>query len=235
MGIHEAPKQLQLSDNSVDRYRTAWSIFQKALANQVLKESGKQVVIDGQIQGPLDDFISWASGHTNRMIELGIDPRKGILLRGNVGSGKSILFRTLRTLLRHDEYAQLFRKLTFTTCEAVAKQFMAKGDEYVKKFGSGSVRFDYGKPVLLNVCFDDLGDEEPKNHYGNYREVMKDIITERYDHYVDHGLITCATTNLTMDEIEKRYGSRVRSRLEQMCTVIGIGSNKETYQDRRVQ
>ncbi|MFA6260380.1 MAG: hypothetical protein WC760_02860 [Bacteroidia bacterium] len=167
------------------------------------------------------------------MIELGMDPRKGIMLRGNVGSGKSILFRTHRTLLQHDEYRVLFRKFTFTTCEAVAKQYQAKGDHYIEKYTTRAVTFDYGRPVLSHVCFDDLGNEEPKNHYGNYREVMKDIITERYDHFVDHGLITCATTNLTMDEIEKRYDPRVRSRLEQMCNVIGIGSNKDSYIDRR--
>ena len=167
------------------------------------------------------------------MIELGIDPRKGILIRGNVGSGKSILFRTLRSCLIKEEYSRFFRKITFTTCESVSKQFMLGGDKFIDKYGKGAVKFEYNKPVLSNVCFDDLGNEETKNHYGNYREVMKDIITERYDHYLDHNLITCFTTNLNMEEIEKRYDTRVKSRLEQMCNIIGIGSNKDSYIDRR--
>lgn len=228
------PNQLEIEDTTLDRYRTAWRIFHEAFKVQVLKESGKAAVIDTQIQLPLEMFIAWSTGNANRMVELGMDIRKGLLLRGNVGSGKSILFRTLRTLLAHDEYRQFFRKMTFTTCESVAKQYKLGGDAFIEKYGNKAVKFEYGKPVLSNVCFDDLGTEEAKNHYGNYQEVMKDVITERYDHFVDYGLITCATTNLTMDEIQQRYDQRVRSRLEQMCNVVSIGSNKDTYKDRRI-
>lgn len=218
-----------------ERFSIAHRVFLQELTKQVAKESGKPLIIDDQISRPLDMFVMWVTGNIDGMRMIDVDPRKGVLLRGNVGSGKSILFRTLRSLLKHDEYRPLFRPLRFTTCEAVAKQFMAEGDKYIEQWGNRAVIYEYGKPVLKNVCFDDLGTEEPKNHYGNFREVMKDIITERYDHFVDHGLITCFTTNLTMDEIEKRYDRRVRSRLEQMCNVIGIGSNKDTYIDRRLK
>jgi DNA replication protein DnaC len=206
----------------------------KALAIQVQKESGTKLIVDEQNKLPIDIFISWATGNEKRMLELGVNPRKGLLLRGNPGSGKSIMFRTLRELLKHDEYYHLYRKLTYTTAEAVAKKFIIGGEKELNKYTTDAVRFDYGRPNLSHVCFDDLGNEEAKKHFGNFKEVMKDVITERYDHFVDHGLISCFTTNLTMDDIESRYDQRVRSRLEQMCNIVGIGSNKEKYIDRRI-
>lgn len=221
----------------VDRYRTAWQVFMKALELKVLQEGGKPLVIDQQIEGPLELYIAWASGNHKRLVELEptFSPHKGMVLRGNVGSGKSILFRTHKALLMHDEYRKLFRSLTFGTCEAVAKQFGKGGDQFIEKYGSGAVTFEYGRPVLSHRCFDDLGNEEAKNYYGNFKEVMKDVISERYDLFVEYQLTTCFTTNLPMDEIEKRYDKRTRSRIEQMCNIIGIGTSRDAYIDRRKQ
>lgn len=224
------PDEMQL-----DRFKVAYNLFMKAMNKRCLKEGGKQLVIDEQIELALRIFIAWASGHDQKLVELAptFSSNKAILIRGNVGSGKSILFRTLKDLLYQDEAGKYFKKLTFATCESISKQFMLGGDKFIERYGAGAVKMVYGRPELSNVCFDDLGNEEAKNHYGNYREVMKDIISERYDHFLEHRLLSCFTTNLTMDEIEKRYDERIRSRLEQMCNIIGIGTTKAIYTDRR--
>ena len=120
-------------------------------------------------------------------------------------------------------------------CEDVAKQYQKGGEPFIERYTTKSIHFYRGNanPVLYHRCFDDLGDEEAKNNYGNYREVMKDVIETRYEHFIDYGLLTHFTTNLDMDDIEKRYGSRARSRIMQMCNIIDIGTSV-TAKDRRI-
>lgn len=217
---------------SVDHYNIGYKYFVSQLRKRVFKDSGKDLIIDEQIETPLKMFVAWALNHRPATEKLGMDPRKGIMLRGNVGSGKTILFRTLNNIKKDDdERRHMFRGLLFSGCEEIAKIYQAKGDAGLEDYRKGVVSLSSGKG-FRNYCFDDLGNEEPKNHYGNFREVMKDIVDDRYKQFVDHGLITCFTTNLTMPEIEKRYDKRTASRLNAMCNIIGIGT-KEDYLDRR--
>jgi Cdc6-like AAA superfamily ATPase len=225
---------ISITLGSSEHYKIAYKVFKTALAQRVQKDTGRTLVMDEQIEAPMHAFVAWLINHTTGMAHYGMNPKKGILLQGNVGSGKSVLFRTLRDLKQNnDEAATMFKGMKFTQCETVAKIYQKTGDAGLEEYVKGVIRHSENT-LLRNYCFDDLGNEEPKNYYGNYREVMKDIITARYDDFLDHGLITCFTTNLTMDEIEKRYDKRTRSRLSEMCNIIGIGTRVETYKDRRI-
>lgn len=54
---------------------------------------------------------------------------------------------------------------------------------------------------------------------------MAEILTSRYEHFIENNAITHITTNLSASEIEKAYGNRVRSRLRQMFNLIAFDSN----------
>lgn len=54
---------------------------------------------------------------------------------------------------------------------------------------------------------------------------MTEILTSRYEHFIENNAITHITTNLSASEIEKAYGNRVRSRLRQMFNLIAFDSN----------
>ncbi|MGV8830202.1 MAG: ATPase, partial [Breznakibacter sp.] len=71
-------------------------------------------------------------------------------------------------------------------------------------------------------CFDDLGTELTLKHFGQECNVMTEILSSRYEHYIHNDMITHITTNLNADEIEEVYGLRVRSRLRQMCNLIAF-------------
>jgi hypothetical protein len=221
-----------------EHYRIAYKYFMHLLKERVRKD-GMQFVFDEQCRQPIAIFIAWAAKleeHLQRLTDGKATCKKGILLRGNVGSGKTVLFRTLRDIKMGTDYEMsgLFRGIILDKCEKIAKIYQAGGDKAIEEFTKGVIRSTDNRSgkSFRNYCFDDLGDEEVKNHYGNSREVMKDIINDRYEQFVDDGLISCFTTNLTMDEIEKRYDRRTRSRLEQMCNIIGMGTT-ENYIDRR--
>lgn len=83
------------------------------------------------------------------------------------------------------------------------------------------------KPML----FDDLGNEESSaSRYGNRINVMESIICQRYDMFVNFGIKTYFTTNITdSNELENMYGVRVRERLREMCNAWNYESNEKTH------
>ncbi|MEN9908594.1 MAG: hypothetical protein RLZZ540_1743 [Bacteroidota bacterium] len=83
---------------------------------------------------------------------------------------------------------------------------------------------------LSGCCFDDLGAEQQIKNFGNDCNVMAEILTSRYEHFVENKAITHITTNLSASEIEKTYGNRVRSRLRQMFNLIAF--DRETKDKR---
>ncbi len=84
-----------------------------------------------------------------------------------------------------------------------------------------------------NYCFDDLGVEPIGSHYAKECNVLGELLLSRYDLFIkkvannqklttSNQCITHITTNLNTEEIEKRYGNRVRSRLRTMFNLISF-------------
>jgi hypothetical protein len=59
---------------------------------------------------------------------------------------------------------------------------------------------------------------------------MESIICQRYDMFVNFGIKTYFTTNITdSNELENMYGVRVRERLREMCNAWNYESNEKTH------
>ena len=80
-------------------------------------------------------------------------------------------------------------------------------------------------------CFDDLGVEPIGRHYGKDCNVMGEILITRYEITMNQKLSYRAqsrchiTTNLNSNEIESRYGERVRSRMREQFNLISFSAN----------
>jgi DNA replication protein DnaC len=72
------------------------------------------------------------------------------------------------------------------------------------------------------ICFDDLGVEQNIKFYGNECNTIAEILLHRSEILKNNKIVTHATTNLTANEIEKIYGTRVRSRLREMFNLISF-------------
>ena len=85
-----------------------------------------------------------------------------------------------------------------------------------------------------NYCFDDLGVELMGSHYANECHVMGEILLSRYELFSqpiqNRKVTTHLTTNLNAQELDKRYGNRVRSRMRTMFNLISFNEN---YIDKR--
>ena len=214
-----------------DFFGTAKKIFWRVANKTAQRELNTEFVVDEENKLQVSQFVAYITGNIDVMQELNIDPRKGVLIMGNPGSGKSMLFRIAKECLKNEEYKKYFKHFNMYNTEHTGKMYMKEGDQGIEKFTKLHIAGASGEMHNV-ICFDDLGAEEIKNNYGNKKEVMVDIILERYDHLITHGLVTHFTTNLTMGEIEERYSTRIRSRLTQMCNIITLGGSSD-YKDRR--
>ncbi|WP_149275634.1 P-loop NTPase family protein [Pareuzebyella sediminis] len=138
---------------------------------------------------------------------LNIDINKGILLSGPVGCGKTSLMKLLRHMVPHQKSYDVIPSRN------IAFAFNNIGFKIIADYGD--TRF---------YCFDDLGVEPTGRHFGKDCNVLGEILLSRYDLFLNHKILTHATTNLNAKELEDRYGNRVRSRMRQLFNLIGFDS-----------
>ena len=141
-----------------------------------------------------------------------IDLRKGILLAGPIGSGKT----SLMNLMKH--LTPIEYKFYVKTCREIGFEFIQEGYHIIHKYSIGKLY----QSEARTICFDDLGIENNLKYFGNDCNVMAEILLSRYDIYISKNIRTHLTTNLSASEIETIYGNRVRSRLRSMCNLIAF-------------
>ncbi|MFE8424557.1 ATPase [Tenacibaculum sp. ZH5_bin.1] len=146
--------------------------------------------------------------------KLNIDPNKGILLSGPVGCGKTSLMKLLRHIVPHHKPYEVIpaRNITFA--------FNNIGYKTIQEYGNNNF-----------YCFDDLGVETTGRHFGKDCNVMGEILLSRYDLFLQRKIRTHATTNLNAQELEERYGNRVRSRMRQLFNLIAFDRESK---DKRI-
>lgn len=149
---------------------------------------------------------------------------KGLFLTGNFGVGKTWLMR----LFQQNQRQVFFIK----NVKEIADEFMEYGEdgmkEYIelKKNAVNDTSAFYQKHT--GICFDDIGTEDIKNHYGNKKNVIGDLIEKKYSIGAT-GIYFHATTNLTADQLREFYGHRVVSRMREIFNFVEL-----IGQDRRV-
>jgi DNA replication protein DnaC len=147
--------------------------------------------------------------------------RKGILLSGPVGCGKT----SLMNIIRHIQQPEV--RFVMKTCRDVSFEFIQEGYSIIHKYSKQSFKND----IPRSYCFDDLGTENSLKYFGNDCNVMAEILLSRYELFVSRQMLTHLTTNLNSSEIEEIYGTRIRSRLREQFNLIAFS---ESAKDKRV-
>lgn len=202
---------------------------------ELVKEIGSQLVknftIDNENGFVYEGVLKWLLGQPfvcqdiedNRMVAKG-DHYKGIYISGNTGSGKSLLLTLMAAIANYYhiyyEFDDKQIPLTWadTRTDELCTDFIMQGAEVVLKAKSA--------PVL---CLNDFGSEPVEQLYmGNRMTIIRQLIESRADRI---GQFTLITSNLPIgcEEIVNRYGSRVASRLRQMCNYFILAGT-----DRRI-
>jgi DNA replication protein DnaC len=147
-----------------------------------------------------------------------LSPKKGLLLKGPIGCGKT----SLMMLFRH--FLHKVHKYPVKSTRDIAYEFIDHGFSIINKYSKAHFQKYQDQMIPKVLCLDDLGLESTIKHYGNETNTIAEIILNRYSLFTTRGMITHGTTNLNPDELEKIYGNRVRSRMREMFNLIPFNS-----------
>jgi hypothetical protein len=171
------------------------------------------LVVDGYNRSLFNEVFAYLEGRSAIL-----DPRKGLLLTGPIGSGKTTLIRAVAF------YQKLALGLKDGRCEGgfridsasyVAMLFMTGGYTALQPYTYNEDKSAY------TVCFDELGREPlPVKYFGSELNVMQYILQCRYESIAD--CLTHVTTNLSVEELEERYGDYIADRINEMFNVCQL-------------
>ena len=136
---------------------------------------------------------------------------KGLMLIGNYGFGKSILFDIFKSL-----YLPVTGFRIASTNEISAK-YQQHGTEALREY------------MQNHWYYDDFGTEEKVSHYEQSKYIMRTVLEERYRQFQTFKYMTHASTNLLPEDIKARYGDRLYSRIFEMFNIILVNGD-----DRRM-
>lgn len=156
-------------------------------------------------------LLLYVIGDEENALKQGLSLKKGLLLTGPIGCGKTSLMKLLR-LFQPSQY-----RFNVRSCRDISFAFIRDGYDIIHQYTYGSLH----DPFKL-YCFDDLGTESNLKYYGNECNVLGEILLTRYELFVVKGMLTHCTTNCNSSEIENFYGNRVRSRMREMFNLVAF-------------
>lgn len=140
---------------------------------------------------------------------------KGIILYGSVGTGKTTIFRALELFYRRSGNAR--RSFTIVNATKVSGVYSVRGEMVFDLLGADSI---------MDVYIDDLGLEPiESNYYGQRVNLFQRVLLERY--LIRDKRLTHISTNMSPEDIQKRYGSQVLDRLNETNIWINIKGNSK--------
>lgn len=169
------------------------------------REMGKEFIYNDDNSHYVKALCFFMSGNPKFEDELNLSFKRGLMVRGKFGVGKTHAVKCISDNPLHP--------IRMYSMIEISKEVDRNG-EFIIKSGKDSV-----------IYLDDVGTEEAVvNHYGTKINWFKDFIETYYANYNTYNKLII-TTNCSFDELESRYGGRVRSRLAEMFNVIDVKGN----------
>lgn len=189
-----------------DRFHLNYSVIdiQKALLmaykSEVQQRNGT-ISNETQVASLLKPIAEWLVNPNGKY---------GLLLYGGVGTGKTTALYALRRVIN----AACRAERDDNTLTGYGKEVIevVKAKEVVDSYTGNPMHFSNMKRTEL-LAIDELGVENVDiKNYGNENEPIIDLLSYRYDKLK----VTALTSNLTMKQIEERYGLRLADRFNEM-------------------
>lgn len=191
------------------------------------KQFAQTFIVDADNEQVIELFIQYLR-RDEQFLKLNSAYRfeKGLLLRGNIGTGKTVLFKGfkyLKSRLVFFKYVDNFyyradRDNFFTiSSNKIAETFALDGYEIL----TNNITNRRTSPVDLidgTLFIDDIGIEPIVSHYGITVNIIAELLIRRYE----RAEVTHATSNLGIDELKSLYGMRVFDRMKEMFNDISL-------------
>lgn len=187
---------------------------------QFKERTGKDLVLDEFNSQIFHTLCMYFTGDKRfEQMGAGYNLDKGLILFGGVGVGKTALM----SLFRYNQHASY----QVVNCIDITDSYSVHGAKEIDLYRSlkeAESNHPFGHQYI-GYCYDDLGTETiPATYFGEKKNVLAEILLGRYARKQDYKL-THITTNLSVEEIEKNYGSRVLDRMSEMFNQITFDSS----------
>lgn len=186
-------------------------LFYKA-ALEFFEQKDTPFEVDESNRNFLGHFCRFWNQEKAFEVQENISLRKGLLVFGSYGTGKTSSFKIIQNIAKHYGNPDLWFPV-ISTQEVVAKFNVERNKEDIIQY--------YSKGVFL---FDDLGGEMAGNNCYQFgkEEIFVRIMLNRYRNFERYGTKTHITTNLGLAEIETRYGQQIADRFIQMFNLLKL-------------
>lgn len=179
-------------------------------------------VIDDRNKRLIAEIYTWVWARLGRMESGKLDPNKGLLLWGEIGTGKTTIIKGLQ------RYLAMINQLCYgsnnrSMCieiKSAAEISLHYASEGMKALERWTERKQAG-----HLAIDEIGREEISTHFGTTCNTIQTLLQLRYEQR--HSILTLGTTNINMisDEFANRYGSYIQDRVKEMFNVIRVGGD----------
>lgn len=188
------------SKPAIDEVATAkWLFYKKA------NEMANNFQFDEQNILIINNMILYFLG-----IESEYQLHKGLYIYGPYGSGKTLLMKIFRSLLKGKKEG-----FGLLSASNIVSYFTVNGSLDICKKRSYPADEQ-------NFCIDEVGAEtQTALFYGTKVNVIQELLQDRYNLLIDRKIKTHITTNLTPKEMNV-YGDRVRDRMKEMFNTIKL-------------
>lgn len=218
----EESSQSNFKFNGVEKRLSAKEIedFWKHGLIQSLNYVSPGFVIDDRNVKLISELYNWVWAWLRRKEPGKLDPKKGILLWGDIGTGKTTIIKGLQRYLAFINqlcYGSNNRSICIEIRSAaeISLRYASEGMKALEKWTE--------RDQAGHLAIDEIGREEISTHFGTTCNTIQTLLQLRYEQR--HSIVTLGTTNIDMttDEFTNRYGSYIFDRVKELFNVVRVG------------
>lgn len=178
----------------------------------ITRQRGEELVYDEDNK----IVLNYLSHYFARTDEFTGDLKKGILLCGGVGTGKSLFMEAFERFCFNRPNAFITHDM-----KAISRDVQENGTQILQSYNQG-------------ICnYDDVGFEDKAAHFGNKVCVFTELMNIQYHKFLKSGKVCHITTNLGFSndygfgKFSDRYDKRIVDRVRQMFNIVEFNGNSK--------
>lgn len=169
-----------------------------------IRQNCRGFIINDSNRSAISNIFNWCLRNNHGEL----NPRKGLWLYGNIGTGKSTIMKSVLSFIEKYWLRDSGEKLKPTW-------------ENVPSFCGKYAENGFAVFNSIPTALDELGTEcVPTNHIGNKLNVIAHVICSMSEENICIPKIV--TTNLSFSDVEKYYGARTVDRIGELFNLVAM-------------